>query len=338
MMKHILIFLTALLLLSGCKPQNEAEVERWPEIEPFETGYMKVSDIHELYYELSGNPEGIPVFVLHGGPGGSSSPEMRRYFNPGKYFIVMHDQRGAGKSRPYAEIKENTTQHLVEDIEQLRKKVGADSLLLFGGSWGSTLALAYAEAYPEHISGMILRGIWTCTDAEIDHFYHGAVRKFYPEDYDIFVHSLPHPDSLPRPDYMYQLIKNNDDETVGQYSDIWTRYEWVISDLDVDREMVRNWLAANDTRAFALIENYYMANQCFFTEKQLWENIGRIRHIPAIIINGRFDMPCPPITAYRLHKVMDNSELIIVEKEGHFGKGIEQALVEAAITFENGKD
>jgi proline iminopeptidase len=202
------VFVIALAL--GIVAGEVGAVELWPRIEPYESGYLAVSDIHEIYYDVSGNPEGRPVFVLHGGPGGSSSPYMRRFFNPERFMIVLHDQRGCGKSKPYGEIRENTTWDLVEDIERLRVLLDVDQIVLFGGSWGSTLALAYAETYPSHVAGMVLRGIFTATQAEVDHFCHGGVGKFFPETYENLIYALPEPYRRPLPAYLYTLIADAD--------------------------------------------------------------------------------------------------------------------------------
>ena len=207
--KSILLFgliLCSLLALQSCLYSGDKDpVELWPQIEPFKTGFLKVSDIHEIYYELCGNPEGTPVFVLHGGPGGSSSPYYRRFFNPKKFLIVLHDQRGAGQSKPYAEIRENTTPHLVQDIEKLRTHLKLDKIILFGGSWGSTLGLAYGETHPQNVTGMVLRGIFTATQEEIDHFYHGGVRTFFPETYDRLIESIPEKDRKSIPEALLKI-------------------------------------------------------------------------------------------------------------------------------------
>jgi proline iminopeptidase len=306
----------------------------WPAIESYDTGYLKVSEIHELYYEQSGNPNGKPVFVLHGGPGGSVNPLMRRFFNPEKYHIIMYDQRGAGKSRPFADVRENTTWTLVDDIEKLRIKLGIDSMMLFGGSWGSTLALAYAETYPQRVTGMILRGVWTSTQAEIDHFYHGGAARYYPEVYDQLIATLPeaHTDSLPS--YIFKVLTESDAATRKKVADAWLRYEWLISDLKADPLEVDDWISHHDNSAFSIIENYYMANHCFLEENQLIDNANKIKGKPAIIINGHYDMCCPPITAYRLHQALPGSKLVIVPMEGHYGPEIEKELVKAAKEME----
>jgi proline iminopeptidase len=172
------------------KKENKDEISLWPEIEPFQAGYLKVSDIHEIYYELCGNPKGKPVFVIHGGPGIGCSPYMRRFFNPDKFLIVLHDQRGSGKSKPKAELQENTSQELVEDIERLRRKLGLEKIVLFGGSWGSTLSLAYAETYPDNVDGMVLRGIFFASIEEMDNIWNG-IPKFFPEIAESLRNSLP---------------------------------------------------------------------------------------------------------------------------------------------------
>jgi len=338
----ILIFLSIISLfaffLDACQgAKNPVEETRlWPPIEPFQSGYLKVSEIHEIYYELSGNSEGKPVFFLHGGPGGSSSAYMRRFCDPDKFLMVLSDQRGAGKSKPYGEIKENTTQNLVEDIERLRKRLKLEKIILFGGSWGTTLGLAYAEAYPENVSAMVLRGVFMATKEEIDHFYHGGVGRYFPEIYDALLSALPEPSRWPLPDYLFRLIKEGSQADKAKYSRAWAKYEGKISGLEVPDEVIKNWIKNSNPYAFGLFENFYMANGCFLEEGQLFEDAGKISHIPTIIINGRYDVICPPITAYRLHKLLPKSKLIIAEGAGHWmgEKPIENALIKAMKEFE----
>ncbi len=334
-MKKITMMIMTVLLGVNCASNTE-EITLWPEIQPYQTGYLKVSGIHEIYYECCGNPDGKPVFVLHGGPGGSSSPYMRQFFNPEKFMIVLHDQRGAGQSKPYAEIRENTTQHLVEDIEQLRKHLNLEQILLFGGSWGSTLALAYGETYPENVNGMILRGIFTATKSEIDHFYHGGVSLFFPEVYDRFIHAIKYSGTKSIPNYLLELIQNPDSTKQKEYSRIWAEYEIKLSVLELpDRELERILNSFNPL-AFGLLENYYMANACFLEEGQLMNHLDKLNHIPITLVNGRYDVICPPITAYRLHTMLPNSKLIIAESSGHSmgEKSIEKELLKAVLAFE----
>lgn len=332
---RVLIIASLVSLQVSCRHAGpEAGSPLWPATEPYQQGYLKVSEQHELYYEVCGNPAGIPVMVLHGGPGGSADPGMRRYFNPEKFLAVLFDQRGAGRSKPFGELSENNTQALIADIEKLREFLHIERMILFGGSWGSTLALAYAEAHPDRVSGLILRGIFTATTAEIDHFYHGGAAVFYPDVYRQLMDSLPEPrqDSLPA--YLSRLLASDDPKLVRKTANAWLRYEWLISDLRVNRREVEDWMQANDAYAFSAIENHYMAHRCFLEEGQLWKDLPRIVHLPCIIVNGRLDMPCPPVTAWRLNREWPGSKLVIVEDEGHFGPGIEKALVEAVRTFE----
>jgi proline iminopeptidase len=338
-MKNLLRFarlLPLLLLVLGWAGALAGQPELWPEIEPLKADYLKVGDIHEIYYEVCGNPEGEPVFVLHGGPGGSCSPYMRRFFNPERFLIVLHDQRGCGKSRPYGEIRENTTWDLVEDIERLRRHLELGPILLFGGSWGSTLALAYAETYPSNVSGMVLRGIFTATDNEIDHFYHGGVGKTFPETYEKLIYSLPEPDRRPLPEYLYNLIADADSAGKMEYSRAWAAYELKVCSLYFPDEQLEVVVRSFNSYAFALLENYYMSERCFLEEGQLLRDTDKIRDIPAVLVNGRYDVICPPINAYRLHLLLPNSDLVIAESAGHWmgEKPVENALLEAVRRFE----
>jgi len=330
MLYTVLVFLCAVGQMQG------AEVELWPEIEPYQKGFLKVSEIHKIHYELCGNPQGKPLFVLHGGPGGSCSPYMRRFFNPDVFQIVLHDQRGAGKSTPSAEIKENNTQHLVADIEQLRRHLKLDKIILFGGSWGSTLALAYGQAHPEHVRAMILRGVFTATRAEIDHFYHGGVSMFFPEVYERFVGGLPDPDKRPIPEYLFSLIESPDLQQRSKYSRLWAAYELKICALDMPDQRLEQILQDMNPYVFARLENYYMANGCFLEEGQLLDNAAKLKGIPITMVNGRYDVICPPINAYRLQQRIPHAKLVLAENAGHWmgEKPVEQELLKAVREFE----
>ena len=340
-------FWVTLILLPFCSctgvgtRDSTRAVPLWPNIEPFRAEYLKVSDIHEISYELCGNPQGKPVFVLHGGPGASCSPYLRRFFNPEKFLIVLHDERGAGKSRPSAEIRQNTTQDLVEDIERLRQHLKLGKIVLFGGSWGTTLGLAYAETYPENVAGLVLRGVFTATKEEIDYYYHGGVRNFFPDAYEKLLSALPDSTVRPLPDYLFKLVQTQDAAEDGKYSKAWEWYEFKISGLDVPDTEIEQYLATTpdaDKGAYTmgLFENYYMANRCFLEEGQLLRDAGRIASIPTVIVNGRYDAICPPVTAYRLHQRLPKSKLIIAERAGHWigEPPIEQALLKAMREFE----
>jgi len=340
-MRRIMLVLVTLLiaLLFVCngtsvEAKSRKKVKLWRPIKPYATDYLKVSDIHEVYYELCGNKEGKPVLVLHGGPGGGCSPYMRRFFNPKKFHIVLHDQRGAGRSKPYAEIRQNTTQDLVQDIERLRKHLKLPKIILFGGSWGTTLALAYAETYPANVSGMVFRGVYTATREEQDYIYQTS--KFFPEALDRLLKTLPESEKRPLHNYVLELLESANPTEREKYSKAWTRFEFKAMGLEIPDEEVDKMLEEYDPSALAILESHYFANGLFLEENQLLRNVARIQNIPVIIVNGRYDVICPPIFAYRLHKKLPKSQLIIVEESGHWmgEKGIEAALLKAIREFE----
>ncbi|HUN82056.1 MAG TPA: alpha/beta fold hydrolase, partial [Phycisphaerae bacterium] len=227
----------------------------YPPVEPFRTGFLRVSETHEIYYELNGRPDGRPVIMLHGGPGGGSYPTLRRFHDPKKYLIVLYDQRGAGKSKPYAEMRGNTTPDLVEDIEKLRKELGLDSVQLFGGSWGSTLALAYAERYPENVNSMILRGVFTGTKGEIDHFYHGGTAVQFPDVYERLKAIIPRPEEKSYPQQLLDLLKGKDETKKKEAAHAWAAYETKCAGIGISDEEVESILKTSDQFAFSLIEN-----------------------------------------------------------------------------------
>ena len=335
---HIFFILVSIPLILTCctKSVSEETTALWPGIEPYHTDYLQVSDIHKIYYEACGNPEGKPVFVLHGGPGARISPYYRRFFNPQTFHVILHDQRGTGLSKPFLELRENTTWDLVEDIEKLRKHMECEKIILFGGSWGSTLALAYAETYPENVSGIVIRGIFTATKEELDHYYSSGVKVFFPEAYARLEKVFGQPLS---PENLFNRIQNEDSEGRFDNSKAWTAYEAKIAELNISdvevRSMVNSPQITDIIRSLALFENYYMANGCFLEEGQLLRDAEKIAHIPTIIVNGRYDMICPPVTAYRLHKLLPKSELVIAEGAGHWmgEPPIERALLEAMSRF-----
>ena len=318
---NYLKFLIGILILTsvfGCseKRSSDNETNLWPEIEPFDTGYLKVSDIHEIYYELCGNPDGIPVLVIHGGPGAGCSPYMRRFFNPEKYLIVLHDQRGCWRSKPRLELRDNNTQALVKDIEQLRLHLELDKIILFGGSWGSTVSLAYAEDYPDNVEAMVLRGVFLATRYEINPDYYNLMGEFFPEEYQNIMDLLPDSISeLSDPVLMelYQSDKSN--------LEVITRLESKAEALYVnDKELDEYYSSAENMKK--LYNSYgifyhYLTNFCFLEENQLLNNISKIQGIPTTIINGRHDLICPPKFAYLLHRNLPSSKLIITEKAGH---------------------
>jgi proline iminopeptidase len=292
---------------------------------------LALDELHTIYWEEVGNPEGIPVLFLHGGPGAGLSPQHRRFFDPKHYRVMLFDQRGAGKSTPLGEWRSNTTELLVADIETLREHFGVERWLVFGGSWGSTLALAYGQAHPERCLGFILRGIFLCTAAEIDWFLHG-VQWFYPELYEEFIAPIP---VAERTDLLgaYAARMLCDDPAVfWPAARAWSRFEGRRVFLLPQKEE-----AASDTLDLGVgrLESHYMANLGFFTDDQLMRNLERIIHLPALIVQGRYDVICPPLAAYRLHQGWPGSKLCMVPDAGHgaLEVGIAQALVGATEQF-----
>jgi proline iminopeptidase len=321
----------------GCSTPVEAPVGAeeglYPEIEPFRQGHLRVSDLHEIYYELSGNPEGIPVFGLHGGPGGASSPLLRRFTDPSRFLVVLHDQRGAGKSRPSMELQDNDTWTLVEDVERLRKELGLGKIVVFGGSWGTTLGLAYAEKYPEHVSALVLRGVFLGRQEEIDHFYHGGSAVHFPDAYATMLARLPDPERRPLPGYFYELITTMEGNARQRYCRAWAEYEANLAFLQIGderRKDIETWLSRDDVCTFSLFENYYMMNGCFLEENQLLRDSHRLAGIPTYIVQGRYDVICPPSTAWDLHRSIPGSKLVIADAAGHSGSEppIRRALLE----------
>lgn len=302
------VVLAALLapLCSG----GEGKDEVYPLVEPLRTGYLEVSDRHELYWEVCGREDGVPVIVLHGGPGASAGPDMRRFFDPDQYKIILFDQRGAGRSRPVAEWRENTTQLLVEDINTLRDHLGvAEKAMLFGGSWGTTLAVAYAEAHPDLVSGMVLRGVFLATRKEIDHFYHGGTAAFFPENFARLQSIVPRPESRDYPRQLFEMIESGDEAARSRAIKGWAYYEIRMASMSMTAESCQEIVEKYDMTAFSVLENHYMMNGCFLEEGQLLRDAGRIAHIPTFIVNGRYDVICPPATAHALAAKLDTVRL-----------------------------
>ena len=300
-------------------------------IAPLRHGLLDVDDVHTIYWEEVGNPDGIPVVFLHGGPGAGLSPQHRRFFDPQHYRVILFDQRGAGKSTPLGEWRNNTTQLLISDIEKLRVKFGIDQWLVFGGSWGSTLALAYGEAHPERCLGFILRGIFLCTAAEVDWFING-VRWFYPELYEEFAAPIPEAE---RGDLLKAYTTRmlcTDPAVYWPAARAWSRFEGRRVFLLPQPEE-----APSDTLDLGVgrLESHYMSEHAFLEEDQLVRDVGRIAHLPAVIVQGRYDVICPPLSAYRLHQAWPGSQLQMIPDAGHgaLEKGIASALVGATDAF-----
>ena len=311
------------------KPNQKLEL--WKTISPYQEGFLKVGDIHTIRYALYGNPNGKPVFFLHGGPGGGCNDEDARWFDPSKYLIVTHDQRGSGKSTPLAEIRENTPDNLVNDIESLRKHLNIQTpFSIFAGSWGTTLALLYAEAYPKNVSRMILRGIFTCSYKEQDYFYSATgAAKFSPEEWDNLIKRIPQgPDRIQ--ERIHKLIENSNEEEKLKWCRTLAEYEYSFFNLspdDLNKELANIGLVFPEMR----INMYYQANHFFIEDEQIIKNINSIKDIPITIIHGNKDFICPPASAKKLNEQLPNSTLILVPEAGHLSSDskIQQALLEA---------
>ncbi|KAK2460314.1 hypothetical protein APHAL10511_007703 [Amanita phalloides] len=311
----------------------------YPITEPFEVSTLVVSNIHTLYYEVSGKKDGNPVVYLHGGPGGGTDATDRGYFNPEKYMIVLFDQRGSGKSTPSACTEQNTTWDLVEDIERLRKHLKIEKWNVFGGSWGSTLSLAYAQTHPERVKSLVLRGIFTLRQSELRFFYQDGASHLFPEawsEYEAIVPEEKRHDMIKA--YHAKLTSLDENERI-QAARAWSKWELSTSKLYIDPAIVAEAEDDKFALAFAKIENHYFINKGFMRDGQLLEqqSIDKIRHIPTTIVQGRYDVVCPVTTAYALHKALPESTLHIVPDAGHSSRepGTSKLLVEATDKFSN---
>ncbi|MEC4986456.1 MAG: prolyl aminopeptidase [Oscillatoria sp. PMC 1068.18] len=312
--------------------------ELYPPIEPYNQGKLPVSDLHTLHFEESGNPEGKPVIFLHGGPGGGIDPLYRQYFNPEKWRIIIFDQRGCGQSTPHAELRENTTWDLVSDIEKLREHLNIDKWVVFGGSWGSTLSLAYSQSYRDRVSGLILRGIFMLRKKELHWFYQQGASNIFPDAWAEYLKPIPPEERHDLLTAYYQKLTSENQQTRLQAARAWSIWEASTSKLLQAKEILEKFGESKFADAFARIECHYFVNGGFLkTENQLIENIDRIRHIPAVIVQGRYDIVCPMITAWELHQAWQEAEFIIAPEAGHSmtEPGIRTALLNATDKFAN---
>ena len=306
------------------------EHDLFPAVLPFHTGRL-ARDGHDLYFEECGNQTGRPILFLHGGPGAGIAPSHRRLFNPDRFRCVLFDQRGSGQSRPFASIESNTTDALIGDIEALRRHLGVDKFILFGGSWGSTLALAYAIAYPEHVESLILRGIFLGTADEVSWFLHDMGR-FFPEAHERFISFIPENERDDVLTAYYQRLISNNPTIYQPAADRWASYETSCSTLRAGSRHMSGTAALSMAR----IEAHYFRHQCFMPDAHILSNIDRIKHLPAHIIQGRHDVICPPFTAQKLALAWgNNARLQMIDEAGHstFERGIAHALLAALDTI-----
>ena len=296
--------------------QKRAVQYLYPPIDPFDQRMIDVGDSHQVYVEQCGNPNGIPVVVLHGGPGGGCSPAMRRYFDPKVYRVILFDQRGCGRSRPHASVTDNTTWHLVRDIELIREVLDIDTWLVFGGSWGATLALIYAQAHPDRAAHLILRGVFLMTQAELDWFYGGGAGKFWPETWSRFVDPIPEAERDDLIAAYHKRLFCGDMTQEIRFGRTWSAWENALASIHSSGGTGES--PGDYARAFARLENHYFVNAGFLDhDGQILDNMDRIKHIPGVIVQGRYDMICPPTSAWELSLRWPKSELKMIRNAGH---------------------
>ena len=308
----------------------------YPPLEPYDTGTLQVSDLHTIYFEQSGNPQGKPVIFLHGGPGGGSLPVFRQYFDPAKWRIVIFDQRGCGRSTPHAELRENTTWHLVSDIETLRSHLKISQWVVSGGSWGSTLSLAYSQTHPDRCLGLILRGIFLLRRKEILWFYQEGASYLFPDAWEDYLQPIPLDERADLLSAFYRRLTSDDAQIRQEAARAWSVWEGTTSRLIPDPKSQSRFADAEFADAFARIECHYFINRGFLEpDDQLLQNCDRIRHLPTVIVQGRYDVVCPTTSAWDLHKALPDAELVVVPDAGHsmMEPGIRSALIEASDRF-----
>jgi proline iminopeptidase len=310
----------------------------YPEIEPFDVGRLRVSPVHELHYEQCGNPAGQPAVFLHGGPGGGLVSLYRQFFDPEAYRVLLFDQRGSGQSTPHANLEDNTTWHLVEDIEKLRKHLGVERWLVFGGSWGSTLSLAYAQTYPDRVSALVLRGIFLCRPKEIRWFYQEGegASAIFPDAWEEYVRVIPKAERGDMLGAYHRRLTSSDESVCLEAARAWSIWEGSTSKLFPDQDLIQEFADPQRALALARIECHYFINNVFFEKhNHLIENVGKIRHIPAVIVQGRYDIVCPMMSAWELHRAWPEAEFNVIPNAGHSATepGTISALVEATDRF-----
>jgi proline iminopeptidase len=306
----------------------------YPPIEPHAQGWLDTPSVHRIYWETSGNPAGIPVVFIHGGPGSGTSPLQRRFFDPVRYRIVLFDQRGSGQSTPHGELDGNTTPDLIDDMEKLREMLGIERWLVFGGSWGSTLALAYGEAHPERCLGFVLRGIFLCRSSEIDWFLHG-IRAFFPEAQRELAEFIPDDERDDLLAAYHRRLIDPDPQVHLPAARVWAEFEASCSTLLPNPQLVSAFCSDRTALSLARIEAHYFVNDIFLPDNSLLDQLPRIRHLPCTIVQGRYDAVCPIISADELARAWPEARYVIVDDAGHsaFEPGISQALVAATDAF-----
>ncbi|MEP2531609.1 prolyl aminopeptidase [Shimia sp.] len=296
--------------------QKRAVHYLYPPVEPFDQRRLDVGDCHSVYYEQSGNPDGIPVIVVHGGPGGGCSPAMRRYFNPKYFRIILFDQRGCGRSRPHASTDANTTWHLVADMERIRAALNIDSWIVFGGSWGATLSLIYAQTHPNHAMSLVLRGVFLMRQSELDWFYGGGAGQFWPETWKRFIDLVPEDERDDLITAYHSRLFSGDRETEVRFARAWASWENALA--SVYSNGSGGEPPADYARAFSRLENHYFLNKGFLeTDGHILENMHRIQDIPGYIVQGRYDMICPPRSAFELSELWPAADLRMIRNAGH---------------------
>lgn len=310
---------------------NKVSKQKYP---PYKSGYLDVPDGHKIYHEIFGNPKGVPVLYLHGGPGIGFTDKDKRFFNPKKYKVVLFDQRGSGRSMPFASIKNNTTQKLVEDMNKLLDFLKLKKVILFGGSWGSTLALIYAIQNPDRVLGMIIRGIFLANQNDLNHYVGGGVEKHFPEAWERFVSLVPEESRQDLTRYYFEQMISADDKKADKHAFEWSYYESAISKMKISDKKILFSLKDGSYKALAVLEAHYILNNCFIPEDYILNNAYKLSHIPTVIVHGRYDFVCQPKNAYDLHKRIAGSKLhIVVAGHGSSEREIEKKLVEEIENF-----
>lgn len=308
----------------------------FPPIEPFDSGMLRVSDTHNIYYEVSGNPDGKPVIVCHGGPGGGSTPSMRRYFDPARYKIILFDQRGCGRSTPHASLENNTTWDLIADMETLRETLRVDRWQVFGGSWGSTLALAYAQTHPDRVTELVLRGIFTLRREELLWFYQEGASAVFPDAWEAYLKPIPEDERSDMMAAYYKRLTGTDKRAQLEAAKAWSLWEGGTVSLLPSEERLQSFSSNAFAIAFARIECHYFVNGGFFErDDQILANMDRIQHIPGVIVQGRYDIVTPMMTAWALHKAWPKAKFELIQDAGHAASepGIVDALIRATNEF-----